>query len=720
MNRCFLRIDPVRRTALSRLCTGLLLVLWTLFSGAKAHGQKDNVPECTQAMLDVSMLLPSKDASSAPAGLFAVTFRNRDSSICNFSGVVPGFSGDHESLQFPYARAVDNSDEARLFKSANHRLAPGEQVHLTFGWSAVPAIYQNFAWGGCSTYEDLTLSLERNGDPKLLRTHHLWLRSCGGVWVSSLRAGPFLAEESVPAEWLDSYKISLGDVARPVLPSEGIPPLSLRTIQPVEYLKSTFESGYAEFMVLLLSEQPSALATCPFLTLQRREADGENTIYVNHCTSITHGSTAIQDGMQELLLRDYDLLAQRTGHVEYRMTTLTGERGKPAIQTSEVSFDVRNPNQPMLPVVKTPVPECTAGQLVPSPMPVDLGDHWSSNRITLAADGQQWQDGRAFQVTNNSAQTCRLGGLPDVRFFIPGTQPSNPYWVGEICRNCASSLFQPRESDWIDLLPAESAHFLVAITLLPQRLVSNCAFLDGADLKIGDTKLPRLPFNTAACGQITVSAWRSGVYDHDPLNLAYDRHLSSQRQHFQPSLANVPTDCRKNVSEETGTPVMFLSSGDLEWGLSTRTAAFNQGIPVTVWVHNRSDKPVSIFTCGDVENYLYSAFDVLDSSGRLVLTQREADEQKAGKALDIRARGVMACNSNVTFPVAPHSCISGSLTRASPFFTIRLDARYAVAPGTYFLVPPPVTPPGQMPAAVESHSGLPSSGPILPVTITPE
>jgi hypothetical protein len=131
-----------------------------------------------------------------------------------------------------------------------------------------------------------------------------------------------------------------------------------------------------------------------------------------------------------------------------------------------------------------------------------------------------------------------------------------------------------------------------------------------------------------------------------------------------------------------------------------------------------------------VENYLYSAFDVLDSSGRLVLTRQEADERKAGKTLGTRFRGVMACTSNVLFPVAPHSCISGSLTHPSPFFTMRLDAKYMVAPGTFFLVPPLATSPGelwetyfydsQMPAAPEPRSGLPSEGPVLQVTITPE
>jgi hypothetical protein len=670
-------------------------------------------------MLDVSMLLPSDNASSAPAGLFAVTFRNRSASTCIFSGVVPSLNGDQESSSFPYARGADNSDEARLFKSARNRLAPGEQVHLTFGWSAVPGVYRTFAWGGCSSYEDLTLSLERQGNPKLLRTHHLWLRSCGGIWTSSLRAGPFLATENVPAEWLDSYKIKTSDVARPVLPLEGTAPLDLRTLHPVEYLKGTFESGYAEFMVLLLSEPSSVLATCPFRTLQRREADGENTVYVNHCANIAHGSLAIQDGLEELLLRDYDLLAQRTGHVEYRMTTITTLRGVPTLQTAKVSFDVRDSTQPMLPVVETSIPECTANQLASSPVPVDLGDHWSS-AMKYAADGEKWQNGRAFQVTNTSAETCRLGGLPDVHFIIPSAQPAHPYWAGDICRNCATTLFQPRESRWIDLHPAESAHFLVAVTLLPQRLASSCTILGGADLRIGGTKLSKFPFDTADCGQITVSAWRSGAYDHDPLNLAYDRQLSRQQQNFQPSLANVPADCRKNVSEETGTPVMFLSRGDLEWGLATHPAELDKGVPVTVWIHNRSDKPVSLFTCSDVENYLYSAFDVLDSSGRLVLTRREADARKSGKPLSARFRGVMACNSNVLFPIAPHSCISGSLTHPSPFFTMRLDANYMVSPGTFFLVPPPAMSPGQMPAAPEPRSGLPSSGPVLQVTITPE
>jgi hypothetical protein len=671
-------------------------------------------------MLDVSMLLPSDDASKAPAGLFAVTFRNRSAATCIFSGVVPSWNGDQESSSFPYARVADNSDEARLFKSAHNRLAPGEQVHLTFGWSAVPGVYRNFAWGGCSSYEDLALSLVRQGDPKLVRTHHLWLRSCGGIWTSSLRAGPFLATENVPAEWLDTYKIKPSDVVRPVLPLDGTAaPLNLRTLHPVEYLKSTFESGYAEFMVLLLSEPSSVLATCPFRTLQRREADGENTIYVNHCANIARGSPAIQDGLQELLLRDYDLLAQRIGHVEYRMTTVTMQRGAPTLQTAEVSFDVRDPTQPMLPAVETSVPECTTNQLASSPAPVDLGDHWRS-AMKYAADGQQWQNGRAFQVTNTAAETCMLGGLPDVHFLIPGAQAANPYWAGEICRNCATTLFQPRESRWIDLHPAESAHFLVAVTLLSQRLASSCTILARADLRIGGTKLPKFPFDTADCGQITVSAWRSGAYDHDPLNLAYDRQLSRQQQHFQPSLANVPADCRKNVSEDTGTPVMFLSRGDLEWGLATHPAALDKGGPVTVWVHNRSDKPVSLFTCGDVENYLYSAFDVLDSSGRVVLTRQEADERKAGKTLGTRFRGVMACSSNVNFAVAPHSCISGSLMHPSPFFTMRLDAKYMVAPGTFFLVPPPATSPGQMPAAPEPRSGLPSDGPVLQVTITPE
>lgn len=95
-----------------------------------------------------------------------------------------------------------------------------------------------------------------------------------------------------------------------------------------------------------------------------------------------------------------------------------------------------------------------------------------------------------------------------------------------MCRNCDTPLFKPRESRWIELQPGDAAHLILA------RAVSAywpACTATGGMLLAGGTQTLSLPFKASFCGEIAASAWRSGKYDGDPMNIEYDRKESCEQ-----------------------------------------------------------------------------------------------------------------------------------------------------------------------------------------------
>ena len=510
-----------------------------------------------------------------------MNFHNRGVAPCRLDRWNPKVFEGKEAVDIPYSReGRDESSTAAALRAKHDIIAPGEDAHFIMAWSAVPVIYRDYAWGSCSSIDNLMLGVGLPYGAPALNVRHLWIRACGGFFRSQMRQGKLLADEPVPQAWLDQYKIRREDLTPPeeVMEGRDSKALSLRPMQEIEYLKSTFESGYAEYVVLILQRTPAEIATCPFRTLQRREADGETTIYINHCETVGRANPAIVDGHAELHLPEYNLIPQRTGHVEY--TVVAGTKTLAAVTTT---IDVRDSTKPMLPVTDSSVPDCEGSQLNYAPAPVDLGTHWKNPNAIGMPGEKPWQDGRAFQFTNKSDTTCRVGGLPDAHFVIRGAQPQNNHWAGGLCRNCETTLFKPRDSQWINLKPTETAHFLTAVTAFEGRFSGWCNWLDGMELNVGGEQYPRVPFDTATCGQIAVSAWRAGAYDDDPFNIAFDSKLASEQKRREAAAPTPPTDCLKSVTAETGTPVMFPSLGDIEVGFSNGPSASNKQTPLHMW-----------------------------------------------------------------------------------------------------------------------------------------
>lgn len=657
-------------------------------------------------MLDVDMLVPPDASGSRVGGYLSVNFHNRSDAPCWLDGWSPKVFDGKDMVDIPYSRENrDDSSIATEFRAKHNVLGPDEDAHFIMAWSAVPIVYQNYAWGSCTSIDNLTVGAGSPSISSLLNVRHLWIRTCGGFFRSEMREGKMLADEPIPQSWLDQYSIQREDLASPEEVTEvaSSKTLSLRPMQEIEYLKSTFESGYAGYVVLILQRAPAEIATCPFRSLRRREENGETTILINHCETVGKVNPAIADGHAELHLPEYDLLPQRTGRVEY--TVVAGTKTLQAVTTS---IDVRDSTLTMLPETDSSVPLCKASQLSAVPAPVDLGTHWK-NPDAIGMPGEKpWQDGRAFQFTNTSDTTCRLGGLPTIHFDIRGAQAANRHWNGGVCRNCETTLFKPRDSQWIHLKPSETAHFLVAVTAFEGRFIQWCNWLDGVELQIGGEQYPRIPFDTATCGQIALSAWRAGAFDGDPFNLTFDKRLASDQKLREASAPEPPADCLKNITDGTGTPVMFPSTDDIEVGFSTGPAASNQGTPVHMWVHNRSGKKLTLMSCGS--EGLFEVYDLLDPAGNRVLTRSEAAAAKAGRPASTY-RGPLACTANIPYELAPHSCTTSGL--------MSLANTFAATPGHFYLVPAPAKSPNGEIIEPAGPRAMPPAEPNLEVVIGP-
>ncbi|MGF7178884.1 hypothetical protein [Tunturiibacter psychrotolerans] len=149
-----------------------------------------------------------------------------------------------------------------------------------------------------------------------------------------MRAGPFVPGEELSADWLARYGLHRSDIAEP--PS-SIAPTRLRSFDSIQYLKSTFESGYSGWFVLWLERLSGDTGACAFQTLRRREADGQTTVVVNHCAPVKAHSPEGPKRFSEIMLRDYKILPERVGPVDYETTTELMHDGKPVIATGTTS-----------------------------------------------------------------------------------------------------------------------------------------------------------------------------------------------------------------------------------------------------------------------------------------------------------------------------------------------------------------------------------------------
>lgn len=526
-----------------------------------------------------------------------------------------------------------------------------------------------------------------------LRNLQMWV--CGGDWGSSYRAGAYHSGEPVSKEWLNRVGLPESEFEGTAHEADGQSEASghhtinLWAPWGVQYLKGAIFSGYPGVFTLFLTSSAGILPNCPFRTLRKRETDGQTTIYLNRCDEHQVGNSQQMRDV-ELPTWVFGISPEKTGTVEYDVTAGVVQNGKPALAESSFTLSIRDPNTPMLPSpIDTNTPPCKISQLALTSPPIELGTHWD-RATSYPSTRENWYDAKVFEFTNTSGQSCMLGGVPELKFAnAPWVTPGG--LIPEVCRNCATPVFKPRESQWIELKPRDSAHFIVARLTSYLASSSWCNVTGGIHMLLAEEgQSIHLPFEASFCGAIPVSAWRSGKYEGDPLNIKYD-HMENARARewlgtFPPSSSNVVcidnskpksqlpppgSRCAEEEFTKVGRPAMSPPHDGIALGVSSPP---NNPQTVYVWMDNQTDKPQSYYMC--CRGTFLDDIDVYDSAGHRLISKDEQTEQK------ICAEGgeiVRSCSCSGFASIAPHTLQvidSGNLTDS-----------YVLSPGPYFIAP---------------------------------
>jgi hypothetical protein len=676
----------MRNVLLSIFLAGLLLALTP-----NVYAQNSQPPERSPKQLDLKLSAQIAYAPKSPVHRLAVEIQNRDQATCLLVPLAVNFTPDNNK---PWESGLppDSSQAALAFKLKSQHLAAGEVAHLLLAWSSAPIQVNGIVVDNCTGHDDMTLSYGFPGslpDKKpLMEVRHLQMQSCGQIWRSEYRLGPYVADEPISKEWLERSQLPATGVAANMAPaSEELkvaPPgaATLRADSDVEYLMTSPEFGFWGYFDLFLKVASPAVGNCPFRSLRKREADGRTNIYLNYCENGPRRQPSQRSvkGIR-LVIRDFGLLPEGTGRVEYNVVSDVVQDGKPALAYASTELSIRDPQQPMLPAIDTSAPGCHASQMKLTSPVVELGIHWDRPR-PYAPSGQKWEDGKVFELTNVSGENCMLGGVPEIKIVNPSEMTSGSI-LAVICRNCSSSLFKSRESRWIELDPNESAHFMVSRTVLDADF--QCNVMRGLDMSLpGDKQQIRLPFEVGYCGQLRVSAWRAGRYDGDPMNTQYDRAQQDREQKRTAANVFLPGECTRDLSADTGTPVIFRSEEGLVWGISTKGVTYGEIVPALLWICNTTETPKPVMTCAGIDWFWLLGIDVFDSSGRRVLSVAEEKEKKLKQNGQVN---VLSCTRNFPIDIPPHTSIHGSFSRPNYDFMRDLRTYYSLPPGRYFVVP---------------------------------
>jgi len=144
--------------------------------------------------------------------------------------------------------------------------------------------------------------------------------------------------------------------------------------------------------------------------------------------------------------------------------------------------------------------------------------------------------------------------------------------------------------------------------------------------------------------------------------------------------------CRDTTSTDTGQPI-FFQRRNLVWGLSTKPATQGQKLPVLLWIYNPSEERRSVFTCGDIGHFWEREIEVLDSTGKRVLSRSEVrliEEHQRDPSILLSTN--FECFRNFAIEVPPHACLHGSFSSPGDDFTLDLTQLYQLGTGQYSLV----------------------------------
>ena len=628
----------------------------SLVSPASVAGQTDSPSYCTADMLDIRVLPPLEPQTVSEIRALIIELQNRAESSCTLPRA-PHIElldqGGADSLAADDFQ--DDSAAAGEFQNRKFTLAPGEVVHVVITW---PSRGGWDSFPGCFSRDRMTLALDYN-QPPMLEVQHLWARLCDRAYVSRFRMGHY-SGDPIPATWLKRFHAQPSDFDPDRQISSEQPPIRLDFMSDHEMLNDGF---YSQILVSL----PHIEFDCPYSLLRKREASGKTEVYLNHCEALTpqersHLGFQDQKWVARLDVGNLGMAAEQPGTVEYEVISgvATGEKKINAIAKAHIMM--MDPEPPALPLVDSPRPDCRAAQLKAS----DLSP----------ISGGPWHEAHIYNVTNISDQVCRVGGLPRLELLYPPNQShtTDP----KPCPNCSDSLFHPRPSGWIDLGPGDSAHFLVGSTRFDLNSPTWRMKCDMPGLRLVMTAensedqnfaLP-LPFATGTCAQLTVSAWRSGRYDDDPLNIQFDQQDAKRRKSVED--APLPKDCEKKDFGKTGRPVNFPAANGLEFGLSANPEHFLKGKPIGlyIWQVNPTDQPISYASCPPVFET-----EVFDFYGHRVLNRFE-EKQRENPMPGMQS--VQVCTATMMVTLPPHTC---SVSEG----VMDLSQQYSLPPGEYLV-----------------------------------
>ncbi len=650
--------------------------VFSLASPTSAAGQTGAVSDCTADMLEIRVLPPIQAKSVLEIRTIVVELQNRAILSCTLPSAphieLLEQGGADELIANDFE---DDASTAEEFQKKQYILAPGEVVHALIVWPSRGS-WNSF---GCFNRDRMALAFNYN-QPPLLEVQHLWARLCDRAYVSRFRVGHY-AGESIPATWLKRFQAQPSDFAVPdvIGPHDAEhSPIKVDAVSDGEMLNDGF---YSQLFVSL----PHIEFDCPYVLLRKREPDGKTKVYLNHCDVLTPEERSQQHFQDQrwstrLDVGNLGMSAEQPGTVEYEVVAGIGkgvggvvadkpEKEKKVYAAAQTQVLMMDPEPPALPVIDSPQPDCQAAQLK------------AADLSPMA--GGPWHEAHIYNVTNISDQACRVGGLPRLELFYPPdkSHTTNP----KPCPNCSDPLFLPRPSGWIDLVPGDSAHFLVGSTrfdLASSTWRMKCdvpgmsLVMTAENLGYQTTEnqnpavsLP-LPFGTGTCAQFTVTAWRAGKYDDDPVNIQFDQRDEKRRKAVEDNV--LPKDCEKKDFSKTGRPVIFPASSGLQFGMSVPHERFVKGKPIGLylWQVNPTDKPLSYMSCPPLFE-----MEVFDFYGHRVLDHVEQKrEQNQPPGIEFP----YICSATIMATVPPHTC-SASETTAD------LSQQYSLPPGEYLI-----------------------------------
>lgn len=674
---------------MNRRWQGLALcVVMAILMITPLYGAEDRTPWCGAENLDVRVLPPFQSKTSPRAHLLVITFKNRSNAACSAS------LSQVKLLPEPVNRTwsdiwvqsyEEDIDAARQFRARHSVLAPQEEAHVLVAWSSSPALTTLY---DCTSYDALMVK----NVP--LRVHGLHMQACGEAFVSLSRLGRFTPGELISQRWMQRLNLSPRDFIpqsplQPQAASASAPLVTLRSLYDVQFVPGYFE--------LLLKTPNLSAQDCPFNMLRKRESSGATAIYLAQCDDSP--AALLVNARQTLLVSDKEirinirtlgLLPEEPGKVEYEVTSRVPGQDPPAwVSAAAPPISVRDPEAPQLPAIATALNICTAKQLQWTGEPIHLGEHWAEAR-NYAGQGEEWHDAMGYEFTNVSTETCLIGGAPELRYLnAPG---ESGFIKPDVCRNCPTSLYQPRESRWIELKPNASAHFFLARTVFDQSYWWYCTIIARLELVLSEHDTVPLPLNAGSCGQVRVSAWREGRYDNDPMNLKYrEVQLETSAKFGAEQLAR---DCAGKGFGNPSRSIEFPAYQGVLRGFSIESAAFAFGapIPVQFWFDNSTGQSVDDYRFGDPPE---ENLNVYDSLGHRILSQAEvrkrdlprpaASPNTTGFALRRRNNDQDIPRSGNAIIIPPHTCSGGEAASVR-----NLADAYTLPPGRYVVLPPSI------------------------------